>query len=349
MVYILSFVFLILGLLAMLPLKINKLYKQIYVIIGVVLFLIAGFRGAGVDRDYLTYVNLYHNIGKLTILSVEPTFIIISDFVKYVLFNNVVFVFVIYAIMAISLKLYAIKQLSDFYFFSVLVYFSNFFILQELTQIRVGIAAGILLLCIKPLYDRNLRKFLILSILAFLFHYSAIVVFPLWFFSKKSFQKIIYLSLISISYILYFLHFDFVGLLKFIPIDILQVRIDKYIMAVNTGLISKSNINVFSSIQILRIFMLVLITLNVDIIKEKNKYIYILLKVYVFALISLVLLSSVPPIAFRISDLLLITEIILIPNIIYIFKPSLLGKLVVFCFSLLQIFISLFYLKLISL
>lgn len=330
------------------PLKINRLYRQIYIAIGIVLFLIAGFRGAGVDRDYLTYVNLYHNIGKLTILSVEPTFIIISDFVKYVLFNNVVFVFVIYALMAITIKLYAIKQLSDFYFFSVLVYLSNFFIVQELTQIRVGIAAGILLLCIKPLYDRDLRMFLIFSTLAFLFHYSAIVVFPLWFVSKKSFQKIIYLSLIPISYILYFLHFDFIGLLKLIPIEILQIRIDKYIMAVTTGLISKSNINVFSAIQILRIFILVLITFNIDIIKEKNKYIYILLKVYVFALVSLVLLSSIPPIAFRISDFLLIVEIILIPNVIYIFKPTLLGKLFVISFSLLQIFISLFYLKLID-
>ena len=110
MVYILSVLFLILGLLALMPLKINRLYRQIYIAIGIVLFLIAGFRGAGVDRDYIQYVGMFNHFN--TVL-VEPSFVFISFVINKYFSNNVLYLFIVFACLGVVIKLHAIKVLSE--------------------------------------------------------------------------------------------------------------------------------------------------------------------------------------------------------------------------------------------
>lgn len=324
----------------------NKYSTVLFILLGVSLVLFAAFRDGTKLNDYDNYVDLYDNSS--TLIGTEPSFILISLIVKSFLYNQVLFLFIIYAFIGVSIKLLSIKRLTEFYFFSLLIYLSNFYILQELTQIRAGVSAAIILCSIKPLYDRNWKLFFSLSAIAFLFHYSAIICFLLWFISGSSFNKKVYLSIIPISYFLFFFHIDFIGVLKLIPIQAIQSKVELYLSAVDSNFITKKDINIFNSLQILRIILFYFLMYKIDYIIIKNKYMYILMKIYSFAIISLVLLSSFPVIAFRVSDLLLIVEIVLIPNLIYIFRPSLLGKIIVLCFCFVQVFLSLFYLKLIS-
>ena len=105
-----------------------------------------------------------------------------------------IYLFLLFAILGVSFKLIAIKQLTELWFLSLILYLSNFFILHEMTQIRAGVASAFLLLCVKPIYDRDLKRFLLFAVLGFLFHYSAIVILPLWFLGIKARKNVLLFS-----------------------------------------------------------------------------------------------------------------------------------------------------------
>src|SRR5450759_2770288 len=118
--------------------KAGRLRKFLFIFTGILLFGIAAFRGQ-IDHDYKGYAAFYEKAALMSTIRIEPTFLLVSFLVKH-LFNNVIFLFIIYALLGVYLKFYAIKNLTEFWLLAVLIYFSNFYILHEMTQIRVGIA-----------------------------------------------------------------------------------------------------------------------------------------------------------------------------------------------------------------
>jgi hypothetical protein len=124
-------------------------FKQKYWVVflwAFFLFLIAALRNENVDRDYLTYILNYEQTAKRLALTIEPTFYLFSIIARSI-FDNVIFLFIIYAFLGVFIKIYAISKLSkELYLFSFLVYFSNFFLLHEMTQIRAGVAAAFILI-----------------------------------------------------------------------------------------------------------------------------------------------------------------------------------------------------------
>jgi len=141
----------------LIKIKINDIYLFI---IGIILILIAGLRPIGIDRDSVNYVDFLkiignHNIVFEDFLQKEPMFWIINKF-NYIFFHgNIHIFFLIFAILGISLKLYAIRQLSTNILISLLSYILLFFILFDMTQIRVGVAIGIFLLSIPDIINNS--------------------------------------------------------------------------------------------------------------------------------------------------------------------------------------------------
>jgi len=341
MVLVLSFLFLVIGALALIPLRINNGYKLIFITIGVILFLIAAFRVIGVDRDYLNYVKFFNDYKNLTIFKVEPSFIFVSYLVKRYLFNKVIFVFVIYALLAVSLKLYAIKQLSEFWLLSLLVYFSYSFILQDMTQIRAGVAVAFLLLSIKPLYERNLSLFLLFASMASLFHYSAIIIFPLWFLNPKNINSSLYMSFIFITFVLSRLNINFSNIIELMPIDIIHNKFLAYKYQQGGVL------NVLNAWQLMRCFLSFLFLWKADEITQINKYGFLLIKIYVSSTCALFLFSDLPVFAYRISDMFAIVDIITLPFLLYFVKPKFLARGLVIFISFTYFFLNLFFNKII--
>lgn len=317
----------------------DKIYKEFFYIFGVIFFTIAAFRGAGVDRDYLNYLKLYIDFDKLTLYKVEPSFIFLVWLVKTIFLNEAIFIYILYALIGITIKLYAIKQLSEFWLLSLLVYLSYSFILHEMTQIRVGIAAAFILLCIKPLFDRNLALFLVFALLAFLFHYSAIFVFLLWFINPQNINPRLYGSFIIVSFALSYLNFNFSNLIDLIPLDVIHNKILAY--KYQQG----DEINVLNAWQLMRCFLSFILLWKKDIIQQYNRYGVLLIKIYVFSTCSLFLLSDIPVFANRTSDMLGIVDIIVLPFILYILEPKVLAKILVICISFTYLFLNLFYNK----
>lgn len=313
-------------------------HKQ-YLFIGfaIALIMIAGLRGEGVDRDYENYVAIFENYDSYL---VEPLFYIVSFLIHKFLFSEPLYLFLVFAIIGVSTKLWAIRQLSNWWFLTLVIYIGEFFILHDLTQIRVGLASGFLLLCIKPIHERNSKKFLAFSIIATLSHYSAILILPLWFISTNKPKKVLLYIAIPISYIIYFTS---INILEYFPIPIIQEKLQMYQMLQQAGIGGFDKINVFNLMQLFKIALFYLFIFKFDLINEKNKYFIILIKIFALSLCSFPLFSFMPVISFRISELFGIVDIILIPLIMYIFKPVWLSRVIIVLIGLLFILTTLFY------
>ena len=151
----------------------NSARTGAFLVVGLVLALLAGFRPDDVDHDYMNYVGMYY---ESFAIDTEITFIVIASIVE-MLFDNVVFVFVIYAFIGVFLHLYAIKRLTSLWFLSLLVYLSSFYLLHGMNQIRVGVSAGFFLLALHHLQERDKRRYVMCAILATLFHYTSVILF----------------------------------------------------------------------------------------------------------------------------------------------------------------------------
>lgn len=324
--------------------QIEKKYYKIFLFIlfGTTLFLLAGLRGYGVDRDYGSYVEAFNE--DLNVIFAEPSFLVISWLVKSYFQGNVVFLFLIYAFLGVFVKFYAIKKLTEFWFLSILMYIAYSFTLHEMTQIRAGVGVGFVLLCIQPLYERKLVLFLLYAILAFLFHYSIFFIFILWFINKDNFNKKKYFLFIIGAYLINMLFKNHISSL--ISLISEGGGLEAKVMAYQFE--NNAELNVFNAWQLLRIALSFLFISKIDLLQKNNRYSIILTKIYVFATCAFVVLSYNPSFAGRISDVLSIVDIILIPYLMYVFNPRIYSKLLILFIGIAYITLNLFYNKILK-
>ncbi len=319
------------------------------IVIAVVLILIAGFKPIGVDMDSFTYAEIFSQVGSPVNYFkdyrynsfLEPAYYLIPSIVTNYLRLDILWVFLIFAILGVSLKFIAISRLTDFTFLSVLVYFSNFFLLHELTQIRAGVASGILLLSIIEIQKRNLLRFLLLIGAGILFHYSFIIFLPFYFLNAKEINKKMYLALLFVPYILIALNVNVINLLQIFRLGVFSEKIELYNDLLSMGVYDK--IKTYSVVFLVQLFVCTLFVIKSDLLIQNNKYALLLLKIYCIAAACLVMLSTIPVLAIRISELLNIVQIILIPFLLYIIKPRYTALVLVMVFALIIISINLLY------
>ena len=314
-----------------------------YLLCGFILILLAGFRKIGSDSDMYSYIDIFYRGSEKPI---EPAIEIISFIIKSIS-NNFRVLFLIFAILGVSFKLIAIKQLSSLWFTSILIYVSYYFLYHEMTQIRAGIASGLLLLCIKPIYERDLKRFIIYVALAISFHISAVLIIPLWFLKTKNFNTFLYYVLIIVAYSFALVGINFSYLISFVPIESVQILFKGYIYSTQIGEHSEY-LNIFSFMQLLRVSIGFFFIYNIDRISKYNAYTKLIVKIYIFSVISYVIFSDVPVFAVRISQFLGVTEIIAFPLLVYIFtkKSYRIALIFPFLIGVFMISMLLFYRKL---
>lgn len=307
-------------------------------VLAVVMAFAAGLRPDDVDHDYMTYVDMYYNSFSIT---TEISFIVIASFVE-LFFDDVTFLFLIYALISLAVHALAVKRLSHLWFLSLLVYLSNYYLLHEMNQIRVGVSAGLFLVALYCLGNEQRRKFLLFAFFATLFHYTAFVLFFFAFFDGKPFKKwqyYFYLSIIPAAYILYFLH---ISVLTSIPIPYFEEKLQLYQALQSSGGVW-DEINVFNLVLLTKIAMTLFLLWKSSLIYEYNKYVYLLLKVEIISIAAWVVLYEMPVVAMRMNELLGVVEIALFPMLYYTVKPGWLGNLLVITVAGVLLFISLVY------
>ena len=269
----------------------------------------------------------------------EPGFVLMATLLKKLSTNFHVFLFAS-AALSIGLKLVAICRISPLIWGALLIYISNIFILHDMIQMRCAIASGLFLCALYYIRENKLKPFLLISFAALLFHYSAIIIFPLWFLNKEKPQKILFIGLIIGSYLVR-TTFSLGQSIQYIPIKEIQDRWMLYSNSLDMA------INIFNVLQLSRVFLCIVLFLVIDKIYKKNNLAIILCKIYALSIAALVLLSDFPVLAFRISEFYQTIEIVLLPMLIYAFGiHRLLGRITVSLIGLCFLFLNVFYNKL---
>ena len=318
--------------------------KYAYWGLCIILVLFTAFRTIDFDPDSHAYDEIFRTNGTDSELLVEYSILFISDILK-TFTDDVHYLFLIYAILGITIKFYAIRQLSPWYFLPLIIYFSNYFILHDFIQIRAGVASAMLLLAIKPLSEGNKKKAIVYFLIANVFHYSSLVFYPILFFSNNLSRiwKYALIAIMPVGAILFMLRLDFLSAL---PIPYIQEKLEMYKTLTETGFFEEFNLkNVPLWIQ----YVIILYSLYFyDTILEKCPALPLLLKATAYSMFFFFAFSSVSVVAGRFQELLGIVELALFPCVCYTFRPQYYGKIAVCFIAVVKIFFILFVWKLLD-
>ena len=338
------FIVLTFALIEGLPVKWRKDTKPsfIFLFYSITLISFAAFRPIGIDQDSVGYRE-YYNSGDGIWLLAEPTFGLISNFVRY-LCNDFRIVLIIYAILGVSIKFWAFKRISFNVWATILLYFSTYFLLHDFTQIRAGIASALFLVGIYFLSKEERGKYIIIILLAILFHYSAAILLPVVFIKVKQLNKLTVLLLsISIPLAIVISKFPFQAL-ENIPIELLQRKSDIYQSQADNSVV---HLNYFNLVYLTKYIIFYLMLWYNKVLTNKNQLFPLLLLLYGASLFMYIALSWNTILAMRLSELLGIVEILLIPIFVQIFKGKYIKKILVIAYSMTYLFINIFSLELI--
>lgn len=129
--------------------------------------------------DYFMYVKSYSND---RIFSGLQRGWFYFNYLIYTISNYSCFLFICYSLSLCGIGYY-INKLSKINLLSLLIYFL-FFYLASLNVMRQYIAIGIFAMSLVYLKKREIRKYILLIIIASLFHYSALLMIPLIWIEK---------------------------------------------------------------------------------------------------------------------------------------------------------------------
>ena len=339
---LLFFLFFIIYCLSLIEERIVKYKYVLYLAVGIIFIILAGTRPVGFDNDSEHYEIYYNNYSASYVAEyVETSFLVLSSIFNSIT-SDVHIIFFFYAILGISLKMHAIKKLSPIWFTPLLIYFGNYYVLHDLTKIRAGIVSG-LFLCSIPLIAEGKRlKAALIILFGSIFHASALALLPAVFVSNKDMDKkwrIIWGCLLPLGYIIYFFGGSHLG---DIPIPYIGDKLASYQNLRDKGIIG-SNINVFNAVFLVKCFAYIYLLVFYDTVRKFNKYFPILIRLMGISIILFLSLAFMPVLAFRISELYGIVEIIVLSCIYYTINPTVLGKSVVAIIGMVTFLINAFY------
>jgi len=305
----------------------NRFYRKyfyffLYWTIALFLILIAGLRPIGLDNDSIAYARIIQSPINVNLLDKEPAFWIIKHFNDIFFSGDVHTFFLIFATLGISIKFLAIKKISKMPLLSVIVYLSMYFILHEMTQIRVGVAAGIFLLALEDIKKRNFKNYFLKTIIAIFFHYSAFIMIFLYILNPYIINRKLFFFLPLIGILLSLFRnviLNIIISIAHILPEYLSFKLNIYLdLLLNYGTYSEINLfNFYYSSLILFYYYSIL-----NYKKMKSEYDILFIKILGLMLFSFYFLSAVPVLAFRISEFFGIVLIFLIPHIILTIKEK---------------------------
>lgn len=314
----------------------------VYYILTLSLVCVAAFRPIGCDNDSINYEYFFKNYdAKEVVLNVEFSYRWLCGIISKIS-DTVRPIFIIYAVIGVSVKMCAFKKYSDMWSLCVLIYLGYYYLLHDLTQIRASIASGIFLFAIKPLAEKKKWKYFFMICLASLFHYSSLLLLPFLLIDNNeltNLKKYLLALLVPIGYLVYFFH---INLVATIPIPYISDKIEIY-QALNEKGVMGDEINVFNMVFLVEILVYLFLLLKYNLIIEYNKYLPIMIKIMGLSIFSFLIFATLPVLAFRTHDLYGIVDIILFTNIYYVIRPRLLSKSVIVIIAIALLSITIFY------
>lgn len=338
--YILLSVLLITIILCYLEDYIKRYRSFLYILMGFVMILIAGFREIGLDPDSENYEYSFHHYYQSTEMGmVEPSFTLISAILN-VFTDNVHLLFLVYAFLGVTIKLYTFKKNLQCIFVPMMLYISFYFVLHEMTQIRAGVVSALFLLAVYHIAKKEKRKALLLIIVGSFFHYSSLALLPTLVFGNKDFNRkggILIALLIPLSYLIYF---GGISMLLNTDIPLIGNKLAIYQQAMEKGKMTV-NINVFDPVHLVSVMLFYYTLYFRKTITAFNENYNVVIKIVAIGLFLHTSLAFLPVLALRISQLYCIVNIFLFSGIVYTFKQKWMGITVLVLLSIFQMYLAL--------
>ena len=325
----------------------NKYSILLFTGLGFILTLFASLRG-NIGGDYEAYLNLYNTAKEASsqsdLFSVEFTYYYICKIANFLSlgFMGVLF---IYDMLAISILFYAVSKLSKQFFFVILFYYSFYFFLHPMIQLRASIAAGLVLVGVLCMIKKKRILFYLSVLIGSCFHISLLIFLPFYYLCRKiKLRPKFYFFFFLIAVIISKLISISGTLLSLLPeaYSFITLKLLSHQNTLEAG-IGNRTANIYYIMACLKILFNLFLQSKVKLLEQKEKHITYTLVIHYFAYIIYILLSDMHIVAARIAELLGIVEILLIPMLIYIFRPSYFGKILVCSISFIQLIITLFF------
>jgi hypothetical protein len=301
--------------------KASKIEIICFVVFGAILIATAGLRLFGPDADYYAYQEMV--VGKNDVQSGTVEF----AFRTLVWINDILFrsdfqtFLVMFAIVGVSIKLFALLKYSKLPLLSLILYVFSYYLLNEYIQIRAGVATGIFLLAISDLAKGNAKRYFLKALLAIMFHWSSVVLLPLYFIVRYIKTGMFYLL-------------PFIGILLFIKGVNVNSALQEALLPIewlSNYYVSHSGqqeeIKVFNLISISHVGLFIFVSfLNLRGKEKIDEFDLVLFKIFSISLFLFFFLASfqLPVIAFRLNEYLNVVLLLLIPAIVCQFKQKLL-------------------------
>jgi hypothetical protein len=293
--------------------------------------------------DAGTYIAMYKSVNSGAVSSIEPSFTVLSKIV-FALGNCVKMLFVFYGIISLGLKIKVIENESYYPLVSLLIYFSSWFVLHELFQIRVGASVAFMYFSIPFLLKKEYFKFFVTAILAVFFHTQAILIFLFLMIPKRKISavSICVISLcILFAYSVYFLHIDFMKEILKILVKINFPRINQikwYYEIESKKIINLGKINAFSPIVLVRLFLTLVLLFNYKRLNSVSYYPF-LVRVVLFSFFVRMICWPVAVIGMRIYEFFTCLDVFIFPLFFKIIREKKIVFFLLVCYCIFNLYV----------
>jgi len=312
----------------------------ILIVIGIALICISAFKPM-TTSDANTYeYYYYYNDDIIVETATEPTYIYLSRFFLSFGFG-VVAMFFTYALLSVSLKLYAFLKTTPYIFTVLIAYVGIYYPRQDVVEIRCGAAAAFLLLALIPLAKKQYLLATGLTIVATLFHYSGLAFLPILFVGNMrigKYWKYLLGAAIPICLVLYTIGFSAVSL---IPSALIEGKLDLYKEMTEAGgwteYVPYKQLTFLVEFALLYIFIFFYET-----IERHCIYAPILIKILAMKMGLLTMFAQIPVLGGRLDDLFGIFTALSLTCCMYCIKPQYAVRIGIVVFSLTYYLIQMF-------
>lgn len=284
---------------------------------------IAATQSPDTNKDRQTYNFLIDAIQDYDQISMEPGFYLLVRLLGSMLEGEnlyAAFYFLVAAV-SIAIKLRLFETYGGSMFGCLLAFLSYFFLLQDITQIRTGLAIALLYLSWFSYADGRTRNFWLFGFLATMFHVSCVLfmVAPV-FRALKNWRQCAMagLAVVSIAAVGWVAGSPVLGAIDLIGRSIGIEKIVTYLELLDEGVLSE-----ITPLRLIPHTLLLLSTAFLWRRWRKDTLLSLLTRINFVGICAFVLLSPIPAIAYRVSDLFLFSGIFMIGRLgLYIPKQA---------------------------
>lgn len=290
--------------------NVRKLLQAIYFFLLAFFVVFAGTRMIGFDYKTYTDIFSYSSNGQLSEVDIEIGW----AFLCY-LFSGPGFNTFLLFIAFCSISLYGsfFKRYSPYVFLSLLIYYSSNFVVKEMGQMRQGLAIGIATLAFTVSMQKKMWQFVVLFLVAFSIHYSAIVILPVYYLCNHYWKTNVMLVFIFLGMCFIYVDIGVVmtKVISLLPISGAQEKVAT--LLVSDVLAKKLGLN---SSTILRLIIMLLMLRYRTSLKERFPSFEAIMMLYFYGLMLYLVFNSLSEFAQRTSAYFRILEAIILPYIL---------------------------------